>query len=308
MLNLKKIAFLSSFILITLISSGCAKAPEQPPLPVNRPPHMPAEIPSYCHISHYATFREIPGVTPEEIAAVERLQKQVTSFTYGTTINTEAFFDGEGKMAGFTAMVCDLFTGMFDIPFVATPYAWSDLFTGLRTGEIAFTDMLTLTEERRKTYIMTDTIFERWVRIYRLKGSPPPSEIAASRKVRYAFLEGGTNIDFVSPLLEEDSFEIAIVSNSQDAYDRLKSKEVDAFFSMNITEAFFDNYDDIESVDFFPQVLTPTALATQTPEYEPIISIIQKYMLSGGNRHLTEMYNQGYHEYKKHVLSSRLSG
>jgi signal transduction histidine kinase len=278
-------------LLIFVLFSGCANKVEKQP--ENTP--------------YYASFRDIPGVTAEEIAGVYELQKAGVSFTYGATNNTEAFVNENGEIAGFTAMVCEWLTGLFDIPFTPKFYTWNNLLSALRTGEAAFTDLLTLTEERRKIYFMTDTIFERWVKSFRLEGSLPVSDIAALRPLRYGFLSGSANVDFVSAHLEEGTFETVLVRDNQHAYDLLKSAEIDAFFSMNTAEAFFDNIGGVVSKDFFPQVFNPASLTTQTQEYEPIISIVQKFLLAGGLRQLTEMYNQGYQYYVKQKLFSQLT-
>ena len=257
--------------------------------------------------SHYISFRDIPGVTEEEIAAIEHLQKTIPFFTYGSTDNTEAFYDENGEISGFTSIICDWFSVMFGIPFVPKQYTFSDLLGRLRTQEVAFTDLLTLTEERRKTYAMTDPIFQRWVMTYRLRGSAPLPEIADSRVLRYAFLAGSTNFADVSRHLEEGTFEAILVGSNEEAYALLKNNEADAFFTMNTAQAFFDPLGDIEARDFFPQVLSPASLATQTSEYEPIVSVMQKYLLSDDNRHLIEMYNRGYDLYTRRALLSQLT-
>ena len=293
MFQLNRMISIGLFILIALAGfSGC-ETPEE-----KQSDQAPQQLTS---------FRDIPGVTPEEITAIERLQQQGLTFTYGATDNTEAFIDETGTISGFTVIICNWFTEMFGIPFVPQQYTFGNLLTRLSTHEAAFTDILTLTEERKKIYFMTDPIFERWVMSYRLKGSAPLSEINASRVLRYAFLAGSANIADVSNHLDEGTFETILVSSNQEAYSLLKNNEADVFFTMNTAQAFFDQSGDIDATDFFPQVLSPASLATQNPEYEPIIAVMQKYLLNGGNYHLVDMYNRGYQLYTRHALLSQLT-
>ncbi|MCL1906079.1 MAG: response regulator, partial [Clostridiales bacterium] len=56
----------------------------------------------------------------------------------------------------------------------------------------------------------------------------------------------------------------------------------------------------------FPLIYEPVSLSTQNPALEPVISVVQKTLQSGSMRHLTDMYNQGLHEYMKHKLLIQL--
>jgi hypothetical protein len=116
--------------------SGCERlgAPQSGP-PYDLPP--------------YTSFRDIPGVTADEIKAVEDFLAHGVSFVYGTVPSTETFIDQTGEIRGFTALLCGWLTEMFGIPFEPQLYEWGDMLTGLETGAIDFTGELTATEERR---------------------------------------------------------------------------------------------------------------------------------------------------------------
>jgi hypothetical protein len=81
-------------------------------------------------VSPFASFKDIPGVTDEEIAAIEALRKQYSHFVYGTDYTTEAFPVGSGEdgnigeyaIGGYTALICEWLTGLFDIPFIPKLY------------------------------------------------------------------------------------------------------------------------------------------------------------------------------------------
>jgi len=68
-------------------------------------------------INSVQSYRDIPGVTGEEIAAVEALKGERGKFTYGLMEGTEAFLLPDGTYSGFAAKFCDLLTGLFGIEF-----------------------------------------------------------------------------------------------------------------------------------------------------------------------------------------------
>ena len=254
---------------------------------------------------HFISFKDIPGITSGEIEAVEALRKQRESFVYGMILTTEAFYDRDGKVGGFSRYFCDWLSELFDIPFIPAIYSWDDLRYGLATGEIDFSGELTASEERRKTYFMTDPIAERPIVYMRIAGSYPLQDISRMRKPRYAFLENSSTVNDVASHLEEE-YETFIVNSCESAYAMLKSGEIDAFFGENL-EAFFDIYPDVVSRDIFPIFYVPVSLSTQQAELKPVISIIQKALENDSIRYLTEIYNFGHTDYLKNKLYLRLT-
>jgi PAS domain S-box-containing protein len=256
---------------------------------------------------NYTSFRDCPGITDDEIKAIAAIREQRDSLIYGTTPTTEAFYAVNDEIKGYTALLCQWLTEFFDIPFIPAIYTWGDLMKGLETNEIDFTGELTASDERRKIWFMTDAIAERSIKVFRIKGSIPLSEIAPSRPLRYAFLGGTTTVDTVISTLTPGTFETFFIDDSYLAHDLLKSGQADAFFNEGPGEASFDIYTDVVARDFFPPVYEPVSMSTRNPALEPIISVIQKMLRSGGIRYLTELYNEGYRDYTIHKLHARLT-
>jgi signal transduction histidine kinase/DNA-binding response OmpR family regulator len=255
---------------------------------------------------NYTSYKDIPGVTAEEIQAIETLQKQAGTLVYGVNPSTEAFYGADGKIKGFTALFCDLLTKLFDIPFNPQFYGLDDLIVGLENGKIAFTGDLTATDELRKTYFMTDPVALRSVKLFRLMGSQSVQDIAIRRKPKYAFLEGTTTSYGVKAILGE-YYETFFVENYEEAYKMLKSNEVDAFLDEGTVELTFDVYGDVMAEYFFPLLYSDVSLATQTPAYKPIISVVQKMLINGGDKYLAELYNTGHGDYMKNKLFTMLN-
>ena len=262
----------------------------------------------------FTSFRDIPGVTGDEINAIEELGKKYEFLVYGSNPATEAFVDKSGEIRGFSALVCEWLTELFGIRFKPALFEWNELIAGLESGEIDFASDLTATEERRKTsaddedhiYFMTDAIAERTIILMRLANSAPLTDIAVSRPLRYAFLDGTTTEEDIK-LHSSEKFESIFIDEYQEAYDLLKSGKADAFMDESPAEAAFDAYGDVVAKNFFPLIFSPVSLSTQKKELEPIISVMQKALQNGGINYLTDLYNIGHEEYGKHKLSTQLT-
>jgi len=249
----------------------------------------------------YSSFRDIPGLTMEEIAAIEALQKEKEYLIYGMNEGTEAFYGQTGEMNGFAALFCEYLSHLFGIPFKPELYEWSELLAGLEKGSIDFTGELTATQERSKTHYMTGAIAERSIKYFRMKNSISLEAIAETRPLRYAFLEGTITAKDISPFIG-DKIEIFFVSDYEKVHEMFKNGQIDAFFDESSAEAAFDVYDDIVTKDFLPLIYNPVSMSTQNPELKPIISAVQKMLHGESHRYLTEIYSKGHREYMKHKL------
>ncbi|MDR1481690.1 MAG: transporter substrate-binding domain-containing protein [Synergistaceae bacterium] len=254
-----------------------------------------------------APYLVVPGVTDEEILAIETLRRQTSGFVYGMNLTTETFYDQDGGIKGYSSLFCGWLTDLFGIPFKPEIYEWDELIDGLRSHEIDFCGELTATEERKGTYFMTDAIAERSVKLMRIAGSELVSNAEESRPPRYAFLEGVETYSQVANLTDEP-FEPIFINNYDTAYRLLKSGEADAFFDESVAEAAFDRYDDVMAEDFFPHIYGPVSLSTRNPKLAPVISVVQKALQNGASSLLAELYKQGENDYLRHKLFSWLTG
>jgi signal transduction histidine kinase/CheY-like chemotaxis protein len=266
--------------------------------------------PNLDNVFQYASFRDVPGVTEDEIKSIEELQMQLqmqnSSFVYGVILGVEAF-NANGRVGGFSALFCEWLTDLFGIPFIPTLYDWADLLAGLHTTEIDFSGYLTPTEERRKVYLMTDPIAQRTLKYFRVKDSPSLAEITEERPLRIIFLDGSTTYEKVLSLHVYGGFQPLFVKDDSFVYELLKNGEADAFLEENNAEAAFDIYGDVVSEDFFPMVYSPVSLVTQNPALQSIISVMQKVLNNGGSHYLGWLYNRGHQEYLKNKLFMQLT-
>ncbi|MDR1802672.1 MAG: transporter substrate-binding domain-containing protein, partial [Treponema sp.] len=142
-----------ALILLLVLFSACGKSDSKP-----------------LENTSYASFRDVPGITAEEITAIEELQKRSASrgpLVYGTPLSTEAFINEEGELDGFVTLFCDWLAGFLGIPFKAEIYDLTDIVAKMKTGEVNF-GALTTSEGRLKTYYMTAPIMHRSAKVMRI--------------------------------------------------------------------------------------------------------------------------------------------
>jgi len=252
----------------------------------------------------FSNYKEIPGVTGDEIAAVEalRVKYKDSVLIHGISESTEAFRGDDGEVHGFAARVCGYVAELFGLNIKAALFEWGDLISGLESGSIHFSSDLTPTDKRKEQHhYMTSPITNRGTAYFRLDESEPLAVIAARRALRYGFLEGTTTYERVREL-STDKFEAFFVTKYDDARDMLKSGKIDAFFEESTAKAVFDAYGGIKSSVFLPMIYEPASLCTQTRELAPVISVMEKLLNNGGHGYFAALYNRGLNDYNARKL------
>ena len=250
----------------------------------------------------YASFRDVPHVTEEEIKAVEALKEGRGHFVYAIAPSSMCFTDANGELRGYSALFCEWLTDLFDIPFKPEMFGWNDFWSKIASHEIDFTGALTATEKRRKHFFITTDIAVSAVQHYRLVNSEPLEYIALSRPLRYVFIENSILLEQFVPKLEPGTFEVVLAKDIGSVHRMLRNGRADAFFSEKMFEMSFDVYGDVVATDFSPPIYNHYSLATQNPALKPVISIVQKAIDDGALNYLVDLLNRGQKEYLKHKL------
>ena len=261
---------------------------------------------SASEISRFTTYKEIPDITTEEISKIDDIIKEFTSFNYGVNFTTEAFLSDDGKIGGFSSLLCARLTELLGIEFTPKAYTWNELLDKLNSEEIDFTGELTPTVKRNSMYFMTDAIVQRMIKIYTNTENESLNSIAKTRKIRCAFLDGSNSYYLIKDKWSLP-FEAVFLPDDEEIAEKLDKGEVDAFIEESIEEAFFDNYNSIKTNVFYPLTYSPVAITTKNPKLEPVIGIIQKYLRNGGAYEITQLYNQGVSDYHKNKVKSKLT-
>jgi PAS domain S-box-containing protein len=263
--------------------------------------------PDKINIELFKTYRDIPGITEQEISGIEALQNKYKTFSYVMSLTTEAFLKENGEPGGYAALLCEWLTSLFDIRFQLEIYEPGELVPKLRAGNFDFAGNVSTTEERMRMYYMTDPIMERQYKRMRLAGSRSLHQISMERPLRYAFLEGLTTADTVALIMESGTYETLWVKNFAEAYAALENGDVDAFVGTSAIEAGFVAYGNIYSEDFFPLFFAPVSMATARTELQPIILVVNKALQNGAMPYLAHLYRQGYRDYMRYKMSMLLS-
>ena len=250
----------------------------------------------------YTSFRDVPGVTEEEINGIEALMASRDKFTYGACYATEAYQLPDGSFAGFTKEFCELLSALFGIEFVLEIYEWNVLMNGLESGSIDFTGELTPTEERGRIYSMTPPIAERMLRIFMRADSEIQTE-ADVDGLRIGFLSDSITADSIVAAYHL-SFVRVDVDNYEEAAQMIDSGEIDAFVEEAVADPAFVEFGFIQSKVFFSMVHAPVSMAAANPEFAPVISVVSKYIEAGGLDKLYELYKEGDYRYTRHKLNS----
>ncbi|MDR2964745.1 MAG: transporter substrate-binding domain-containing protein, partial [Treponema sp.] len=251
-------------------------------------------------------YKDIPGVTAEEIAAIEALKEKYDAFTYASTLGTEAYVNKDGQIDGYIALFSGWLNSLFGAEFIPEVLPLVDIYAKLNSGELDFAG-ITVASRYNDIYFSSDSIAKRSVKIIRIAGSQSPKIISLYRLPRYIFLEGSVTYNDVSALLEPGSFQAFFADDYEEIYQMMLKGEADAFIAMGTAEGAFDNYGYVIAEDFYPLIFNFITMTAGNSDLEPIISVVTKALQNGGTQYLTHLYNLGYKKYLAHKFSLRLT-
>jgi signal transduction histidine kinase/AmiR/NasT family two-component response regulator len=278
-------------LLAAFVSAGCF-SPQDEPSP---------------EIFSIKTYRDIPGITEQEIAVIEALKSSKGSFSYGSSLTTESFILPNGTNSGFTSLLCELLTDLFGIPFIQKSYGWDSLMEGFNNRTVDFTGDLTPTPERSQIYYMSTPIAERSLTVFLKNGGRRIKTSEDINGLKIGFFAGTITSQSVRAVYPALSFQAVPLQNSEEIAQKLFEGEIDAFITDSVVSYDFIDYDFITGVDALPYVYTPVSLATANPALEPVISAVNKYILAGGIDELHRLYAIGEQEFAKYSFSRFLS-
>ncbi|MCL2096354.1 MAG: PAS domain-containing protein, partial [Oscillospiraceae bacterium] len=251
----------------------------------------------------FSSYLDVPEITLSEIEAIEKLQNKTDAFIINMPYNTELFTDENGEMRGYLVLLCDWLTELFGIKFQPQIEELDIILKKLDAGESVFANIV-VTDPRRQSYFMTDPIVQRSLKIMRLEDG---GVIARTETPRYAFLKGSMIKELFEDILDPGSYSVLVAESYEEAYLMMRSGEADAFIGHNTMEIAFDAYGKVSAEDFLPLTFVPAGIAAGNSGLEPVISVITKAVRGGAYSHLTELYRQGYQEYRNYRFASRLT-
>ncbi|MDR1312857.1 MAG: transporter substrate-binding domain-containing protein [Deltaproteobacteria bacterium] len=261
-------------------------------------PTAPLPAAGRGHTDGRPGYLDVPGLTGEEIAAIEGVKASRSSLVLGNERSVELFPAEDGRPAGAAALMCEWLTAFYGIRFEPAMLPWRSALSGLRDGAVDFALEISPTPERRGIYFMTGALVERPVQYLRLPGARPFREILAVRPVRYAHAQGAVNFRAARRSLERPYLAYS-AKDVREAWEMLASGRADAFVAEAPAAGAFDPYGEVSGEDLFPVVTSEAALATAKPELESFVSVLQKSVEAGGRARFREIYRQGRREHTR---------
>jgi len=253
-------------------------------------------------ISSIQSYREIPGITNEEIAAIEKLKSERHSFSYGSVTPIEATSLPIGSHARFTSIVCVLLSSLFDVPFIQEFHERDELKIGIDSGSIDFTSEFTLRPDEIQSYFATHPIAERMFTVFTKKNAVKIASEHDLNGLKLGFYKDTITEQSIHSVYPGMQFRAIELNNAREVAEKLESGEIDAFIVDSIGTAFFSEYTFITKVDTLPLVYTPASMSTANPKLKPFISVMNKYIEAGGISNLYELCKACKYEYTQQKL------
>ncbi|MDR3204770.1 MAG: transporter substrate-binding domain-containing protein, partial [Deltaproteobacteria bacterium] len=251
-------------------------------------------------------YRQIPGVTEEDIRKIEAIKALGRPLTVGYATSTECYVGDDGKVQGFGALTSEWLTQIFGIEFKAKTYEWDIMLREFHSLKLDFSGDLSSTLERRKTLFMSLPIAKRTFKYITLKGKPSLRDVSRSKTLYFGFLQWTVIADFLARVNQYPFIKIEL-PNYEESYRALKKEEIDAFFDEGPAWAAFIQYPDVQLNDVFPTVFSDVSLSTANSELAPIIEVLDKALKAGAAKRLATFYNQGEREFRKHEFYNLLT-
>jgi signal transduction histidine kinase/DNA-binding response OmpR family regulator len=263
-----------------------------------------------CAQDAMASFRTIPGITHEEIEAVEKVLAGRTSFTYGMLESSECFFQEDGSVDGYAALMGQWLSELFGIPFEVRIYSWKDLSEGLRNGSVDFTTDFTPMGVRSRGLFMTRPFMERSIKTVTSAASIAPEEIARYRPVRVAFLRNSTAKVMVLPRLNKEyngNLTVIDADSVNEVTKLFHRQEIDLFIADSAWVERFHGYPDLTVGLFQPLLHKRLSLSTSNPELAPIVTAISRSFSNDTLNRLYDLHQEGKRRFYRKIFIGMLN-
>ena len=255
----------------------------------------------------YTSYQEIPGVTEQDIAAIEALKKEYGSFSYGMIMSNECFMQQDSVYGGFAALFAKRLGALFGIDFNIRLRDWNALSAELLDGRIHFSgDDIGAYLQRNTTVLHTSAIAKRVIKQISLYNNASLATLAVDRPLRYVFLEHSAIPELVESYLTKPH-EIIRAADAEQAFYMLSHGESDVFIDDSTIEAVLTPEYELLISDFSPLLYNDVSLIACMDKFSPVISVVQKYLDADGGAEVRDLYAQGWQAYLQHKLWGQLT-
>ena len=254
----------------------------------------------------YTNFRDIPEVSRDEIAAIEKLQQSGESFVFGMPEGISCFPNERGELTGFSVFLCEWLYNLFGLQFTPQIYEWDELVRGFAGRSITLTGAFSVTVDNTDTIFQTEPIAENSIITIMLENPvlrPAGSDTWTSF---YGFIEG-SGVIHAFEASEGNTHPARMYSTYSSAFEALRNGDIDKLIVDRDAEIFFKSYPGLRIETLYPPVYNLVTLSSSDPAMVPIISVLQKYLDVGAGFDLADMQARGNIAYSRHLLYSMLN-
>ena len=246
------------------------------------------------------SYRDIPGITAQEIAAIEALKAQGRNLRYASIASTEMFNRYDGSQAGFTVLLSRHLSELFGIPFEAEVQTWSAILEGIANGTIDVTGDISHTPERERIYHMSHPIAQRTLGVFSYGEEPYITSEEDLSGLLLGFREGSVLPEQIRAYYPGLDFQVYWFPSDVSAPELLSQGVIDAYVSEAVVASRYENERGIFFTEAFPLIYNPVSLSTGKDELAPLISALNRYIEAGGIYLLQDLYAAGRQEFLHH--------
>ena len=253
--------------------------------------------------SPITNFREIPGITKEEITKIEAIIASREAFSFAMTVSTDCFYSDEGKLQGFAVLVCNRLSDLFEVPFQITLMEWDRLLLGMEARRYDFSADFSAQWQNRVSYFLTDAIAERHIRLFLGPNTSVEDDQNRRSFLKYGYLIGSDKKAEIQAYFGEEN--TIGVGNMTIANQMLRDGKLDAFVCAETAEVSLSANSSIEAMD--GTSYSRVSIATCNPELEVLIAAVQKYLEASGGYEISQMAKEGKDLYLRQRLLDELT-
>ena len=247
----------------------------------------------------YSDYKDIPGVTDDEIEAIELLRASGVSFIFGMPEGVSCFPRADGRLDGYSVLFCSWLSDLFKITFSPALYEWEELTKGIAAREISFTGAISSYPGGK--IIKTEPIAEHTVIAVTREDDLSLPAMGKQRPLVYGFIDNSGIEGLVAPLIGNPYAAVRFPTYAS-AYSSLTELKIDVLLVDGDAEAVFSVCPDVKTETVSPAVYNMVSLSTADPALAPIISAAQKYFESGAAYKLADMNEKGRTAYLRQKL------
>lgn len=258
----------------------------------------------------YESYRDIPGITQDEIAAVDTFLQTHPKLIFGVPDSSYAFVTDEGELGGYYQLLSAWLSDLFDTSFELKLYSFQDLKAGLLSGEISLAPSYLSASVFEGVRFDSTVVSQHAIRYISKSDSISLREQATSRSLIIGYLQDGNSLSVAREYLDRDfnkNYGTKTFLTKESAEAALTEGRIDLFVADG---TIIDTYKTSEQLfigDFTDLVYQDVTVMSCLDEMKPFISVLDKALEAGALYDLNNLAKQGLKEYYRTAFYESLT-